>query len=149
MLTRPMCLTTRSVSSQNNCWHETYDSEGKVTYLDTPSEVQHRRYLDLIKDEMRWQDEKKQNGRCRIPDGNGGVKRCPRRMPNPDYVEGGNAPKTLPVKCEGCVYERFRQTHTTVTFTDLDCEDENGEINAYEAPAPENYYEADRYDRHA
>ena len=99
---------------------------------------------------LREQDSVKQNGRCDIPDENGGTKRCPCRVPNPDFVPGrdeGKKPKTLPVKCEGCVYEQFRQAHTTVTFSCLDHEDESGEMKNYEAPAPANYYEGERYER--
>ena len=132
------------------CKDKSYGPDGKVVYLDTPGEVQHRRFLDLIKDEMREQDSVKQDGRCDIPDGNGGTKRCPCRVPNPDFVPGrdeGKKPKTLPVKCEGCVYEQFRQAHTTVTFSCLDHEDESGEVESYEAPAPANYYEGERYER--
>ena len=132
------------------CKDEVIDENGKTVYLDTPSEIQHRRFLDLIQDEMNWQDRVKQDGRCPIPDGNGGVMRCPYRVPNPDFVSGrdeGKKPKTLPVKCEGCIYEQFRQAHTTVTFSCLDHEDEDGEMESYEAPAPNNYYEGERYER--
>lgn len=132
------------------CKDKALDAEGNTVYLDTPSEVQHRRFLDLIKDEMREQDSVKQDGRCDIPDGNGGTKRCPCRMPNPDFVPGrdeGKKPKTLPVKCEGCVYEQFRQAHTTVTFSCLDHEDGDGDMESYEASAPANYYEGERYER--
>lgn len=132
------------------CKNTVLDENGKTVYVDTPSEVQHSRFLELIRDEMKWQDEVKQDGRCPIPDGNGGVKRCPCRVPNPDFVPGldeGKKPKTLPVKCEGCVYEQFRQAHTTVTFSCLDHEDENGEIESYEAPAPDSSYEGERYER--
>lgn len=129
------------------CKNFTCGPKGNLIFLDTPEEEQHRIFLDLIKDEMRWQDEKKQDGRCQIRDEHGVIKRCPCRIPNPDYVEGGDAPKTIPVKCEGCVFEKFRQAHTTVPFTTLDHEDEDGEMESYEAPAPANYYEADRYER--
>ena len=132
------------------CKNTVLDENGKTVYVDTPSGVQHSRFLELIRDEMKWQDEVKQDGRCSIPDGNGGVKRCPCRVPNPDFVPGrdeGKKPKTLPVKCEGCVYEQFRQAHTTVTFSCLDHEDESGEVESYEAPAPSNYYEGERYER--
>ena len=132
------------------CKNTTIDENGNTIYLDTPSEVQHRRFLDYIKDEMKWQDEAKQDGRCPIPDGNGGVKRCPCRVPNSDFVPGrdeGKKPKTLPVKCDGCVFEQFRQAHTTITFTCLDHENENGEMESYEAPAPDSSYEGERYER--
>ena len=129
------------------CKNFTYGPKGNLVFLDTPEEVQHRRYLDLIKDELKWQDSVKQDGRCPIPDGKGGLKRCPCRVPNPAYVEGGDAPKTLPVKCKGCAYEQFRQAHTTVSFTTLDHEYDDGEVECFEASAPAGYYEAERYER--
>lgn len=53
---------------------------GVEVYIDTPSDVQRQRYLDLIKDELAAQDAVKQDGRCQIPDGRGGLKRCPCRV---------------------------------------------------------------------
>ncbi len=119
---------------------------GQEVFVDTPSEVQRQRYLDLIKDELAAQDAARQDGRCQILNGRGGVKRCPCRMPNPDYIPGGSEPKTLPVRCEGCVYEQYRQAHTTITLSCLDHEDEDGEIESYEVPAPRSNFAADRYE---
>lgn len=118
---------------------------GREVYIDTPSEVQHRRYLDLIKDELNWQENVKQDGRCPIPDGHGGTKRCPCRIPNPDYISGGDKPKTLPIRCEGCKYELLRHAHTVIALSALDHEDESGEVESYEIPVPETYYAGDRY----
>lgn len=128
------------------CKEQVIDSHGRTTFLDTPSEVQRQRYLDLIKDEMNEQEAAKQDGRCNIPDGHGGIKRCPCRIPNPDYVTGGEKPKTIAVKCEGCVYEQFHQAHTTITLSCLDHEDEGGEMESYEVPAPRSNFAADRYE---
>ena len=90
---------------------------------------------------------KKQDGRCNIPDGRGGLKRCPCRIPNPEYVPGRDKSKTIPVKCEGCVFEHFRQEHTTITLSCLDHEGEDGEMEAYEVPAPRSNYAADQYEK--
>lgn len=128
------------------CKDQVTDSHGKTTYLDTPSDVQHRRYLAYIKDEMNEQEDTKQDGRCQIPDGHGGLKRCPYRIPNPDYVPCGDEPKTLPVKCEGCVYEQFRQARTTVSLSCLGHESEDGEMEDLEIPAPRSNFAADRYE---
>ena len=128
------------------CKEQVTDSHGRISFLDTPSDVQRRRYLAYIKDEMDEQEDAKQDGRCNIPDGRGGIKRCPCRIPNPDYIPGGDKPKTIPVKCEGCVYEQFRQAHTTITLSCLDHEDEDGEMESYEVAAPRSYYAADRYE---
>ena len=118
---------------------------GVEVYVDTPTDTQRRRYLDLIRDELAAQDAAKQDGRCQIPDGRGGLKRCPCRMPNPDYIPGGKRPKTLPVKCEGCRYEEFRQAHTTVVLSTLDHEDDSGEMQTYEIPATKDMTAADRF----
>ena len=114
-------------------------------FVDTPSEVQRQRYLEYIRDELAVQDAKRQDGRCQIPDGRGGVKRCPCRVPNPDYVAGGKQPKTLPVRCEGCVYEPFKQAHTTVVLSALDSVNEDGEMQTFEIPAPKDLLTADRF----
>ncbi len=118
---------------------------GVEVFIDTPSEVQRQRYLELIKEELAEQDARKQDGRCQIPDGRGGVKRCPYRVPNPDYVPGGKQLKTLKNRCEGCQYEEFRQAHTTVVLSALDHENENGEFESYEIPATKDMTAADRF----
>ena len=128
------------------CKEQVTDSHGRITFLDTPSDAQRRRYLAYIKDEMNEQEDAKQDGRCNIPDGRGGIKRCPCRTVNPDYVPGGDKPKTIPVKCEGCVYEQFRQAHTTITLSSLDSENDEGEVTTFEIVAPRSYYAADRYE---
>ena len=124
---------------------DTATINGMEVFIDTPSEVQRKRYLEYIKDELADQDAKRQDGRCQIPDGRGGVKRCPCRVPNPDYVPGGNQSKTVPVRCEGCQYEQFRQAHTTIVVSALDHEDENGEFESYEIPATKDLTAADRF----
>ncbi len=118
---------------------------GVEVFVDTPSEVQRQRYLEYIRDELAEQDAKRQDGRCQIPDGRGGVKRCPCRVPNPDYVPGGDQPKTLPVKCEGCQYEEFRQAHTTIVVSALDHENDAGEFESFEIPAVKDLLAADRF----
>ena len=128
------------------CKEQLTDSRGRVTFLDTPSDVQRRKYLALIKDEMDAQEKIKQDGRCQIPDGRGGVKRCPCRIANPEYVPSSDKPKTIPVKCESCPYGRFKQAHTVIDLSCLDHEGEDGETEPYEVPTPVSYYEADRYE---
>ena len=124
---------------------ETAMINGREVFIDTPSEVQRRRYLDLIKDELAAQDAARQDGRCMIPDGHGGVKRCPCRVPNPDYIPGGKALKTLPVRCEGCVYEQFKQAHTVIDLSSLDHEGEDGEFDTFELPSTKDMTAADRF----
>lgn len=121
--------------------------DGKEMYISTPEEKQHRRYLDLIADEMNAQEKMKEDGRCTISDGHGGVKRCPLRIPNPNHTPNNGEPKTLPVKCENCPFEQFKQAHTTVEMSCLDHEDENGEIEFYEPATPENHFAGEQYTR--
>jgi hypothetical protein len=128
------------------CKRKGYDDKGREIYLDTPSEEQYRTYKALIKDKLNRQEDEKQDGRCNIPTANGGTRRCPLRIPNPDYIPGGNQPKTIANRCEGCPYEPFRQGHTVIELSCLDHECENGEKEPYEAPSPKNYYAADRYE---
>ena len=118
---------------------------GEEIFVDTPSDVQRRKYLDLIKDELAAQNAAKQDGRCQIPDGRGGLKRCPCRVANPDYIPSSNQPKTLQVKCEGCRYEEFRQARTTVVLSTLDHQNEAGEFETFEIPAPKDLLTADRF----
>ncbi len=124
---------------------DTATINGVEVFVDTPSEVQRRRYLEYIRDELAEQDAKRQDGRCNIPDAYGGLKRCPCRVPNPDYVAGGKQPKTLPVRCEGCIYEQFRQAHTTIVVSALDHENEAGEFESFEIPAQKDLLSADRF----
>ena len=128
------------------CRNRTRDARGNEVYLETSSDAQKRIYKALCKDELDEQEDIKQDGRCNIPDGRGGTKRCPLRVPNPDYIPGGDAPKTLPVKCLGCKYEPFKQAHTVVEMSCLDSENDDGEVTTYEVPAPKSYYAADRYE---
>ena len=48
------------------CKEQVADSRGRVTFLDTPSDVQRRKYLSLIKDEMDAQEKIKQDLFARI-----------------------------------------------------------------------------------
>lgn len=142
--------------SRTRLGHRTFDAvmvpckdtatvHGVEIFVDTPSEVQRQRYLELIKDELVAQDAAKQDGRCMIPDAYGGLKRCPCRMKNPAYVPDGAQPKTLPVKCQGCKYEEFRQAHTTIVVSALDHENEVGEFESFEIPATKDMLAADRF----
>lgn len=117
----------------------------REVYVDTPSEKQRERYLCYIRDELAAQDAARQDGRCNIPNGHGGTKRCPCRVPNPNYTPGGSEPKTIPIRCAGCIYEEFKEAHTTIVVSCLDHENESGEKEPYEIASPQSYYAADRY----
>lgn len=131
------------------CREQTTDSHGRVTFLDTPSDIQRRRYLDLIKDEMDAQERAKEDGRCCISDGRGRIKRCPLRIPNPAYKPENGQPKTVAVHCEGCVFEAYKQEHSFVQFSTLEVENDAGEPEPFEVPAPATYYAADEYEKTA
>lgn len=124
---------------------DTATINGVEVFIDTPPEVQRQRYLEYIRDELTQQDAKRQDGRCNIPDAYGGLKRCPCRVKNPDYIPGGDQPKTLPVRCEGCIYEQFRQAHTTIVVSALDHENDAGEFESFEIPATKDMLAADRF----
>ena len=61
-------------------------------------------YEKVKQDEMKKQFDMKMDGRCPIPAEIGGVKTCPLRINNPDYVEGGDMPKTIANSCDKCIY---------------------------------------------
>lgn len=107
--------------------------------------VTKEQYLELIKDEMNKQEEMKQDGRCPVLAIKGGLKTCPRRIPNPDYVEGSSEPKTLANSCDGCIYEKKKHSNTVITFTDLGSEDVDGDFASYEPSTPTDYNSADEY----
>lgn len=65
-----------------------------------------------------------QNGKSRI---------CPINVPNPDYVEGGTAPKTIANDCSNCPYNRmFKTFKGKVLFSTLTLSDEQGNEDAFE-----------------
>lgn len=107
--------------------------------------VSKEQYKSLIKDEMDKQEKMKQDVRCLVPATIGGVKICPRRIPNPNYVEGGSEPKTLANNCEGCIYAAKKHTNTVVTFSDLGSEDDDGDFSSYEPSNPVGYNSGDTY----
>lgn len=128
------------------CKTKGYDAKGHEVYLDTPSEEQNRIFKAYAQDELDRQEQMKQDGRCQLPAANGkGVKRCPLRVPNPAYIPGGNQPKTIAKKCDGCPFERFKQAHTTIELSCLDHEGDDGEMESYEIPAPRSNYAGDAY----
>ena len=118
--------------------------EFKAIFVPVPS---HEMYLDLIKDEMKKQFDMKMDGRCPIPAEIGGVKTCPLRIDNPDYVEGGDMPKTIANSCDKCIYRAKKHDHTKVNFSSLSATGDDGETIDYDAPAPANYYAGEQYER--
>lgn len=129
------------------CKNTALDEHGREIFVDTPTETQYYRYCEYRRGVLNDQDAAKQDGRCPIPDNHGGMKRCPTRMPNPKYTPTNGELKTIPVRCEGCIYEPFRQAHTVTDFTSLSRENERGEMESFDPAAPASSYEGDRYMR--
>lgn len=128
------------------CKNKTTDAQGRDIFLDTSSEEQQRIYKAYTQDELDRQEEERMDGRCLLTRASGkGVKRCPRRIPNPDYTPDNGQPKTIAKSCVGCPYERFKQAHTTITLSCLDHENEAGEMESFEIPAPRSNYAGDAY----
>nr|WP_302136465.1 hypothetical protein [uncultured Schaedlerella sp.] len=61
------------------------------------------RFKELVRDEDNRQKAVRVEGRCMVSNGNGGLIRCPERIPNPLYGEEGQ-PKTLMNDCSTCIY---------------------------------------------
>ncbi len=129
------------------CKDKIIDAAGREVFIDTPSDAQRIRYLEYCRDELHEQEAARMDGRCVIPGVRGGLRQCPRRVPNPDYVPGGDQPKTLPVLCEGCKYEPFRQEHTEIPASCLDHENEYGEMEPFDFPSPKCYMDGMDYDK--
>lgn len=127
------------------CKKTSHDATGREIYLDTPSDEQHLIYKELCKDELNAQEDMKQDGRCIIPNGKGSYKRCPMRVPNPNYTPENGQSKTVAIKCQGCKYEPFRQEHIFVNFSCLAHENADGDMENYAPPTPNAYCCADRY----
>ena len=129
------------------CKRTAHDAQGNQIYLDTPTEEQRLIFTAYAEGERTDLEKKRLDGRCQIPNARGtGVKRCPRRLQNPAYIPGGDEPKTLPNNCEGCSFERFKHSSSTVLLSSLDHEDDEGNKTLYEPPAPRNCFAGDRYE---
>lgn len=123
--------------------------EAKLGFREFPAvfiPVTHDKYLELIKDEMNKQEDMKQDGRCPVEAKIGGIKTCPLRIPNPDYVKGGDMPKTIANSCENCIYYNKKYEHTEANFSTLSATGDDGESIDYEPVAPSNYYDGDKYE---
>ena len=101
----------------------------------------------LIKDELDKQDEMKLDGRCFIQAKIGGLKRCPRQMPNPSYTEGSGLPKTIMTSCKGCPYEHKKHEHTFVNFSALQSTDDDGNTEDFDPANPIGYNSTYNYDK--
>ena len=131
------------------CKDHVHDRLGNEVYIDTPPEKQREIYHAYISSFLREQDIEKRDGRCMIPDGKGGLKRCPLRMKNPDYAPGNGEPKERMVKCEGCVYNEFRKARDCGDTSTPEDENAGGNTASREIPALHACFQADLYLRNA
>lgn len=84
---------------------------------------------DQWMEEYRYDMEK----RCIIGGADGKSRFCPCRIPNPDYIEGGDMPKTIVNDCSKCpYYNSFNSVKGKVLFSTLDITDENGNVDAFD-----------------
>ena len=109
--------------------------------------VTEEQYRAFIKDELDRQEEQKQDSRCTIGGKNGKIIRCPLRVPNSKYIEGGTEPKTLAVKCEKCPYFNKKTGSRALNFSELNVTTEDGEELLFEPSNPLDYFSADEYER--
>ncbi len=110
--------------------------------------VSQAEYHDLIQDELNAQDEAKIEGRCVISNGKGKTRLCPMKVSNPDYVEGGDMPKNLMVRCEDCPYGvSFNKKNRMFTsFCDLGTIGDDGEEMDFDPANPAGYFGGDFYE---
>ena len=95
-----------------------------------------------------WMDEYyyERENRCIIGDPDGKSRFCPRQIPNPDYTEGGESPKTIKNDCDLCPYFRmFRLFKGKVLFSTLEVTDEQGNTDVFDPVTPHHFYQADKY----
>lgn len=93
-------------------------------------------------------DKAKREKRCMICGSNGKLIRCPIRVPNPEYNDDSEKPKTIANDCENCPYgyhHLFRPIKGDVVFSALDVEDENGNTDPFEPESVSDPLSADRY----
>jgi len=123
---------------------------GVEVYVPTPEAVQYERYLNYVRPILREQDREKHDGRCEIPNGLGGVRRCPLREENPEYIPGSEAKrtrfKTRVKSCVGCPYEEFKRAHTVVSLDELSHEYDDGTVVPFESSAGTSMMEGDLFE---
>lgn len=132
------------------CKRKARDEHGNEIFLDTPEAEQHARYNAMINEAMTAQDRKRHDGRCWFFK-DGLRHRCQYRKKNPSYDpnrphDPKTNPKTVRVRCEECPYERFKNAHDEALFSELEQEDDCGEIIPFEGPAVYDTYSFESYD---
>lgn len=91
----------------------------------------------LIKEEDHIQKKYTSEGRCIVPNGRGGIKRCPLRLPNPYYnpkqPPAKNNPKTIKNSCDGCPFNTFdKPSFRNLNLEGMTTVDAYGNLSKYE-----------------
>ena len=95
-----------------------------------------------------WMEEYryKQENRCLIGGAGGKSRFCPCRIPNPEYKEGGTAPKTIINDCAKCQYYRsFKSVKGKILFSTLTVTDDQGNEDSFDPASPYPFNQADEY----
>ncbi len=93
------------------------------------------RFKELVRDEDNRQKAARVEGRCMISNGNGGLIRCPERIPNPLYGVDENQPKTLKNDCATCIYNTLdKLDYHTQSLSHSGNFNEDGEEEDMEIP---------------
>lgn len=109
-------------------------------------EVDKATYDSFKRDQWMEEYRYEQENRCIIGDANGKSRFCPCRIPNPDYVEGGDMPKTIANDCTLCPYYRsFKSMKGKVLFSNLTVTDEQGNEDAFDPASPHPINQAEEY----
>ena len=102
-------------------------------------EVDRQTYLDYKREKWNQENRFKQENRCIISGKDGKSKRCPLRIPNPEYEGLPGQSKTLAVDCEQCPYgynHSFRPIKGTVFFSSLELKDNDGNADPFDPVSP-------------
>lgn len=111
-------------------------------------EVDKETYEKHQREAWKTDDKAKREKRCMICGTNGKLIRCPIRVPNPEYDDNPETPKTIANDCENCPYgyhHFFRPIKGNVVFSTLDVNDDDGNSDPFEPESITDPLSADRY----
>lgn len=109
-------------------------------------EVDKGTYDTFKRDQWMKEYRYKLENRCIVGGTDGKSGFCPRQIPNPEYKEGCNAPKTIANDCSKCPYYRsFKSAKGKVLFSALNVTNEQGNEDAFDPVSPYPINQADEY----
>ena len=109
-------------------------------------EVDKATYDTFKRDQWMEEYRYKQENRCIIGGAGGKSRFCPCRIPNPEYKEGGTAPKTIMNDCVKCQYYRsFKSVKGKILFSTLTVTDDQGNEDPFDPASPYPFNQADEY----